>query len=77
MEDINVGNFRQNGLCDVILGSEEKTSDLATPFSRNSGASNMVYFLLPSMNSSLQLIAGRVVVSRWLFTLNFLILLMS
>ena len=28
----------KNGLCDVILGSEEKTSDLAAHFSRNSGA---------------------------------------
>ena len=30
----------KKGLCDVIWGSEVKTSDLATHFSRNSGASN-------------------------------------
>ena len=34
MEDIDVWNFRQNGLCDVILGSEEKTSDLAAHLMR-------------------------------------------
>ena len=33
----------KNGLCDVILVSEEKTSDLAH-LSRNSGAANTVLF---------------------------------
>ena len=37
-------SFAQNGLRDVILGSEGKTSDLAAHFSRNSGAANMVLF---------------------------------
>ena len=31
----------QKGFRDVILGSEEKTSDLAAHFSRNSGAANV------------------------------------
>ena len=30
----------KKGLCDVIWGSEVKTSDLAAHFSRNSGAAN-------------------------------------
>ena len=30
----------KNCLCDVILGSEEKTFDLAARFSRHSGAAN-------------------------------------
>ena len=35
----------KNGLCDVILGSEEKPSDLAAHFSPSSGAANtFVYF---------------------------------
>ena len=34
----------KKGLRDVILGSEEKTSDLAAHFSRNSGAANTVLF---------------------------------
>ena len=33
-------------LCDVIWGSEVKTSDLAGHFSRNSGAANTVLFIL-------------------------------
>ena len=32
----------KKGLRDVILGSEEKNSDLAAHFSRNSGAANTV-----------------------------------
>ena len=46
MEDIDVWNFRQKGLRDVILGSEEKTSDLAAQFSRNSGTANTVLFTI-------------------------------
>ena len=34
----------KNCLCDVILGSEETTSDLAVHFSRNYGAANTVLF---------------------------------
>ena len=37
-------------LCDVILGSEEKISDLAAQFSRNSGAANT--FCLPFKRST-------------------------
>ena len=53
VEDANVQNFHQNGLCDVILGSEEKTSDLvllAVHFSRNSGAANTVLFTIRTFN---------------------------
>ena len=32
----------KNSFCGVILGSEEKTSDLSVHFSRNSGAANTV-----------------------------------
>ena len=39
-----------NGLCDVILRSEEKTSDLAAHFSRNSGAANTVLFTIQTFN---------------------------
>ena len=34
----------KNGLRDVILGSEEKTSDLAAHFSRNYGAANTFFY---------------------------------
>ena len=40
----------KNGLCDVILGSEEKTSDLAAHFSRNSGAANTFLFTIQTFN---------------------------
>ena len=40
----------QNGLRDVILGSEENTSDLAAHFSRNSGAANTVLFTIQTFN---------------------------
>ena len=40
----------QNGLHDVIFGSEEKTSDLAAHFSRNSGAANTVLFTIQTFN---------------------------
>ena len=40
----------QNGLCDVILGGEVKTSDLAAHFSRNSGAANTVLFTIQTFN---------------------------
>ena len=36
----------KKGLCDVIWGSEVKTSDLAAHFSRNSGAANTVLFTI-------------------------------
>ena len=36
----------KSGLCDVILGGEVKTSDLAAHFSRNSGAANTVLFTI-------------------------------
>ena len=38
------------GLCDVILGSEVKTSDLAAHFPRNSGAANTVSFTIQTFN---------------------------
>ena len=37
-------------LRDVILGSEEKTSDLAAHFSCNSGAANTVLFTIQTFN---------------------------
>ena len=40
----------QKGLPDVILGSEEKISDLAAHFSRNSGAANTVLFTIQTFN---------------------------
>ena len=40
----------KNGLCDVILGSEEKTSDLAAHFSHNSGAANTVLFTIQTFH---------------------------
>ena len=40
----------KNGLCDVLLSSEEKTSDLAAHFSRNSGAANTVLFTIQTFN---------------------------
>ena len=40
----------KNGLRDFILGSEEKTSDLAAHFSRNSGAVNTVLFTIQTFN---------------------------
>ena len=40
----------KNGLCDVILGSEGKISDLAANFSRNSGAANTVFFTIQTFN---------------------------
>ena len=39
----------KNGFCDVILGSEEKTSDLAAHFSRNSGAANTVLLTIQTL----------------------------
>ena len=44
----------ENGICNVILGSEEKTSDLAAHFSRNSGAVNMVLFTIQTFNVNIQ-----------------------
>ena len=38
------------GLCDVICGSEVKTSDLAAHFSRNSGAANTFLFTIQTFN---------------------------
>ena len=40
----------RKGLRDVILGSEEKTSDLAAHFSRNSDAANTVLFTIQTFN---------------------------
>ena len=40
----------KNGLCDVILGSEEKPSDLVAHFWRNSGAANTVLFTIQTFN---------------------------
>ena len=40
----------KNGLCDVILGSEVKTSDLAAHYSRNSGVVNTVLFTIKTFN---------------------------
>ena len=44
----------KKGLRDVILGSEEKTSDLAAHFSRNSDAANTVLFLLFKRSANIQ-----------------------
>ena len=64
----------KKGLRDVILGSEEKASDLAVHFSRNSGAANTVLFTIQTFNErSGTLLSG----SCWLSKLNFAILLMS
>ena len=38
------------GLRDVILGSEEKTSGLAAYFSRNSGATNTFFCTIQTFN---------------------------
>ena len=40
----------KKGLCDVICGSEVKTSDLVAHFSRNSGAANTVLFTIQTFN---------------------------
>ena len=40
----------KNGLCNVILDSEEKTSDLAAHFSRNPGAADTVLFTIQRLN---------------------------
>ena len=40
----------ENGLCDVIWGSEVKSSDLAAHSSRNSGAANTVLFTIQTFN---------------------------
>ena len=40
----------KKGLRDVILISEEKTSDLAVRFSRNSGAASTVLFTIQTFN---------------------------
>ena len=42
----------KKGLCDVIWGSEVKTSDLAAHFSRNSGAVNTVLFTIQNFKRS-------------------------
>ena len=44
----------KKGLRDVILGSEEKTSDLAAHFSRNSGAANTVLFTIQTSSTNIQ-----------------------
>ena len=38
------------GLCDFILGSDEKTSYLAAHFSRDSGAANTFLFTIQTFN---------------------------
>ena len=40
----------KKGLRDVILGSEEKSSNLAAHLSRNSGAANTVLFTIQTFN---------------------------
>ena len=40
----------KKGLREVILGSEEKTSDLAAHFSHNSGTANTVLFTIQTFN---------------------------
>ena len=42
--------FAKKGLRDIISGSEEKTSDLAAHFSRNSGAANTGLFTIQIFN---------------------------
>ena len=39
----------------LIWGSEEKTSDLAVHFSRNSGAANAVLFTIQTFNEHLRM----------------------
>ena len=53
MENIDFEISAKNGLRDVILGSEEKTSDLAAHFSRNSGAENTVLFTIQTIGVNL------------------------
>ena len=43
-----------NCLCDVILGSGEKTSDLAAHFSRNPGAANTFLFTIQKRSTNIQ-----------------------
>ena len=38
------------GLCDVICGSQVKTSDLVAHFSHNSGAANTFLFAIETFN---------------------------
>ena len=45
----------KKGLRDVILGSEEKASDFAAHFSRNSGAANVVLFTIQTFNEHLRM----------------------
>ena len=40
----------KKGLCDVIWGSEVKSSGLAAHFSRNSGAAKTVLFAIQTFN---------------------------
>ena len=42
--------FANKVLCDVIWGSEVKTSDLAAHFSYNSGAANTFLFTIQTFN---------------------------
>ena len=42
--------FTPKSLCDVIWGSDLKTSDLAAHFSRNPGAANTVLFTIQTFN---------------------------
>ena len=46
----NQGRSGRSGLCDVIWGSEVKTSDLVAHFSRKSGAANTVLFTIQMFN---------------------------
>ena len=39
----------KNGVRDVILGCEGKTSDLAAHYSRNSGAANTFFFTIQTV----------------------------
>ena len=57
----------QNGLHDVILGSEGKTSDLAAHFSCNSGTANTVLFTIQTFNehSRLAKLSHRIYEATW------------
>ena len=47
---MQIFSVRRGALCDVIWGSEVKTLDLATHFSRNSGAANSGLFTIQTFN---------------------------
>ena len=55
VEDMMFEISAKNGFCEIIIGSEEKTSDLAAHFSRNSGTANAVLFTIQTINEHLRM----------------------